>query len=184
MPHEVDYLPVATGTGNNSDTQANFSGSTYQQQGFTTGIALPNQANKIWRQASMMAAALANFISNALNIDVLDDGNLTALVTILTNAITAAVQSSFTLSFSFTAGNSYVAFPAFLTGGTTRLIIKWGAALAQNGTLVFDSTYPFGAQPAIALGNHSGSANISSASTTQFTVSSNGTIDWVAIGHS
>jgi hypothetical protein len=90
----IDYLPVATAVGNNADSQVNFAGSGYQTLGFQTGIALPQQANKIWRQTSMMTAALANFIANTLSINVLDDGNLAALITNLTNAITAGAGSA------------------------------------------------------------------------------------------
>jgi hypothetical protein len=89
----VDYLPVATGGSANVDSQANFLGSGYQTNGFAVGIAEPFQANKIWRQSSMMSAALANFISTTLGINVLDDGNLPTLITNLTNAIQSAGAS-------------------------------------------------------------------------------------------
>jgi len=94
MSLEVDYLPVAVNAGANVDSQANFLGSGYQLNGFQNGIAQPFQANKIWRQSSMIAAAVANFISNELNIAVLDDGNLTNLITNLTNAIAAAARGT------------------------------------------------------------------------------------------
>ena len=92
MSLEVDYLPVATAAGNNADSQSNFQGSGYQTLGFQNGIAQPFQVNKIMRQSSMIAAAVANFISNQLNIEVVDDGNLAALITNLTNAIIAAAR--------------------------------------------------------------------------------------------
>jgi hypothetical protein len=41
------------------------------------------------RQSSIVAAAVANFIANTLNTDVLDDGNLTNLTTNSTSAIQA-----------------------------------------------------------------------------------------------
>lgn len=94
MSHQVDYLPVAVAVGNNADTQANFQGSGYQLDGFINGVAVPQQFNKIVRQSSMQAAALANFISNELGIDVIDDGNLTTLITNLTNAIMAAARNN------------------------------------------------------------------------------------------
>jgi hypothetical protein len=94
MANEIDYLPVATAVGATVDTQANFVGSTYQTVGFQAGISLPTQFNKVWRQSSMMSAALANFISSALDISVLDDGNLTNLITNLTNAISTAAKAA------------------------------------------------------------------------------------------
>jgi hypothetical protein len=87
MANTTDFLPVATGTGANVDTQANFAGSSYQTLGFQTGIARSAQTNKIWRQASMMAAAWATVIINQLAQNVPDDGNLTNLVTQLTQAM-------------------------------------------------------------------------------------------------
>jgi hypothetical protein len=91
---QIDYLPVATGTLAEVDSQANFAGSSYQQNGFTAGIALPSEANKIWRQSSVMTAALARFISQQLgNINVLDDGNVTALVALILEAIQTVASS-------------------------------------------------------------------------------------------
>ena len=124
MP-EIDYLPVAVASGANVDSQADFNGSGYQQNGFTAGIALPQQANKVWRQASMMAAAMATFISNQLGIAVLDDGNLSELVTNLTNAILSAsapllsaVPFNATPVFACT-DNAVCTFEMSLTGNVT-----------------------------------------------------------------
>lgn len=89
MPPTVDYLPFATGVAANVDTQGNYAGSGYQVDGFAAGLAQSKQLNKVWRQSSMMSAALANFISNILGISVLDDGNLAALIANLTSAIAA-----------------------------------------------------------------------------------------------
>jgi hypothetical protein len=126
MSLEVDYLPVATAAGNNADSQANFQGSSYQQLGFVNGIAQPFQFNKILRQTSMVAAAVANFIANQLNIAVIDDGNLAGLITNLTSAIKSLVSSATTgvvsVPFSptpvFDASQGTV-FEIVLTGNVT-----------------------------------------------------------------
>ena len=132
MPLQVDYLPVATGTGNNADSQANFAGSTYQQQGFVTGLAQPNQVNKICRQASMMAAALANFISSTLNINVLDDGNLTSLISNLTSALATAASGGAGYSLG---ASGYVTLPSWLGGWTVQWVQGTGiAGTAANTT--------------------------------------------------
>lgn len=102
MAPTVDYLPVATGGGANVDTQGNFVGSGYQTQGFTAGVAKSAQANKVWRQSSMVAAAVANFIANTLNINVLDDGNIANLITNLTRALFTAPGKNVVVSFSAT----------------------------------------------------------------------------------
>lgn len=70
----IDYLPVATAGGANVESQADFAGSTHQTQGFQSGLAKSAQFNKVWRQASMIAQCVANFIGGSLGVNVLDDG--------------------------------------------------------------------------------------------------------------
>jgi hypothetical protein len=98
MAGSSEYLPIATGGGANVDSQANFAGSSYQTQGFATGIAQPFQANKCWRQSSMVAAALTLFIANFLNVAVPDDGNLANLIAWIGQVFqTVPVRGQFTL---------------------------------------------------------------------------------------
>jgi hypothetical protein len=118
----IEILPVATGGGANVDTQAGFAGSGYQTGGFSAGLAQSKQVNKIMRQASFIAAAIANFIANILNVNVLDDGNLNTLITNFTNAVKGAAAQLVSLAFSATpvfdasAGNT---FEITLTGNVT-----------------------------------------------------------------
>ncbi len=125
MPN-VEYLPIATSNGANVDSQAVFAGSTYQASGVQTGNASSSAANKIWRQASMMAAALANLISQELDTDVLDDGNLPALVSYLQQAITSLGSSeSSNLQSQINTLNSEV----------SNLNSEFGTANSQINTL-------------------------------------------------
>lgn len=95
MPVTIDYLPVAIGGAANVESQAAFAGdSAVLANGFTAGTALSAKINKILRQSSMGTAALATFIGNVLNANVLDDGNLAGLVTQLTSAITTIATGS------------------------------------------------------------------------------------------
>jgi hypothetical protein len=118
----VDYLPVATGAGNLVDPQPTFAGSSYQTAGFQVGLAIPSQMNKVVRQSSMVAAALANFISQKLNISVVDDGNLSNLITLFSLSIAigsnkiVAVAFSATPIFDASQGNI---FEITLTGNVT-----------------------------------------------------------------
>jgi len=89
MPFEVDYLPIANQGGANVETQAAYAADATLGTGYPTGIVPSPKFNKSWRQASVMVAALANWISQALSINVLDDGN----VANLTSEIASAVQS-------------------------------------------------------------------------------------------
>ncbi len=141
MSHQVDYLPVATAVGNNADSQANFLGSGYQLNGFVNGTAQPYQANKIWRQASMFAASVANFIANELNIDVIDDGDLPTLITNFTNAVMQAAQNAANrlVSIAFSANPIFDAsqgntFEIVLTGNVTSSTI---IGLSPGQRLIF-----------------------------------------------
>jgi hypothetical protein len=91
---EVDYVPFATGAGANVYTPATYQALSVVGTGVEPGLADPQLANTTWRLASMIAAAVANFISNVLGISVLDDGNLSNLTTNLTNAIGTGATSN------------------------------------------------------------------------------------------
>lgn len=102
MANEVDYVPFATGGGANVYSPATYQALAVVGTGVEPGLADPQLANTTWRLASMISAAVGNFIANTLNINVLDDGNLSALTTNLTAAIgaSAAVNPSRTVTSS------------------------------------------------------------------------------------
>lgn len=165
MEYEIDYLPVATGTSANVDTQAEFVASTYQATGFTAGTASSSSANKIWRQASMMAAAVANLISNALGINVLDDGNLPELVTNLTNAIPAAASAGTLTQVTAAPGtsNTEVANTAFVSsavaaGTAYAVVTNKSTAQTLSGPLAATALTSTGA---ITGGNIAASGTVS-----------------------
>jgi hypothetical protein len=83
----VDYLPIANAGGAAVESQAAYLADATLPTGWPTGIVPQLKFNKAWRQSSMIAAAVANYISQQLGIDVLDDGNVANLVANLTNAI-------------------------------------------------------------------------------------------------
>lgn len=92
MTLEVDYVPFATGGGANVYSPATYQALAVVQTGVEPGLADPQLANTTWRLASMTSAALATFVSNALNINILDDGNLANLVANLTSAVGIGAQ--------------------------------------------------------------------------------------------
>ncbi|WP_150294772.1 hypothetical protein [Pseudomonas extremaustralis] len=79
--------------GANVSTQAEYAALAARSNGFSAGTAVSKQLNKAWRQSSVMAATLAQFISDQSGNDVLDDGNLATIQTNLGLAIKAAVAS-------------------------------------------------------------------------------------------
>jgi hypothetical protein len=130
MVAEVDYIPFAIGAGANVYSPATYQALAIIQTGVEPGLADPQLANTTWRLASMMSAALANFISNALGgVNILDDGNLSNLVTNLTNAISTGAQTS--PSRTITAST---AFNILTTDGTINMARVAGVA-ACTGTL-------------------------------------------------
>src|SRR5258708_24701494 len=86
----VDYLPFAAAGGANVESQGSYAGSSHQLTGFVTGLALSMQLNKAWRQSSVMAAAMANLIADITGQNVLDDGNVVALLKQMSMMILAA----------------------------------------------------------------------------------------------
>lgn len=94
MSNIVEYLPVATDPSANVEDQTAWLADTNRTLGFQSGIAPSKAFNKAWRQPSVMSAALANAISEALAVDILDDGNVEALVSKLNLYIQAVVLAN------------------------------------------------------------------------------------------
>lgn len=116
MPVEVDFLPMAISESALVDSQANYAGSGYQQNGFQPGITLPTQYNKGFRQGTVMAAVIANFIANMLNENVLDNGDIDTLISQFTQALQSLmapevidVAASANPVFNAAAGNPLIA---------------------------------------------------------------------------
>lgn len=94
MTLEVDYVPFATGGGANVYPPATYQALAVISTGVEPGLADPQLANTTWRLASMISAAIGNFIANQLNINVLDDGNLSNLISNFTAAVAVGAQAS------------------------------------------------------------------------------------------
>ncbi|MEI9692552.1 hypothetical protein V5074_05310 [Atlantibacter hermannii] len=80
-----DFKPFATGAGANVMSQADYQALEALITGFQSGKASSAQVNKALRQATFISAALAQFVSDKTNSDVLDNGDLSGFVTKLTN---------------------------------------------------------------------------------------------------
>lgn len=94
MTATTDILPFATSGGANVIDQATYAGNTtLLANGFVSGIARSNIANKVWRQTSFMAAGLASWCV-LQGISVPDDGNLTNLVGEIDAAMSAKIANA------------------------------------------------------------------------------------------
>ncbi len=95
MALQNDFLPFAASSGANVLTQAQYLGlSTLIANGFSSGVAPSVQLNKVWRQSSIMAAMLAQFISDGSAQPAIDDGTIATLETNLFSAVRTAARIS------------------------------------------------------------------------------------------
>ena len=84
-----DFLPFASAGGANVMTQAAYSALAARTAGFSAGTAQSAQLNKVWRQSSLIAAAVAQAINDITGQDVLDDGTTAGIVATFKAAIAA-----------------------------------------------------------------------------------------------
>ncbi|EOX8911330.1 tail fiber protein [Citrobacter freundii] len=87
-----DFKPFSISGGANVISQAEYEGLPYLSTGFSSGVAKSNEINKVLRQASFIASALAQFVSDKANVDVLDDGSISGFNTKLGNALNKVSQ--------------------------------------------------------------------------------------------
>lgn len=110
------FLPFATDENANVMSQTDYAALSARQNGFQLGVASSQQLNKVWRQASIISTAIAQFICDNQAEDILDNGEIPTLV----NQLETAIQS-------FLGGNSTLVLP-----GTTVL---WCAPVVPAGYL-------------------------------------------------
>lgn len=87
-----EFLPFATATGANVQSQAAYASAPSTEDGFSSGVAPSANVNKVWRQSSTIAAAIGTLIERRGG-DALDNGNVSALTDALEAAINATVSS-------------------------------------------------------------------------------------------
>lgn len=75
-----DFLPFATAGGANVLSQSDYDAAAARSAGVIAGTASSALANKSWRQSSIMAAVLGQFIGDYGALDALDDGDVADLV--------------------------------------------------------------------------------------------------------
>jgi hypothetical protein len=91
MPQN-DFVPFATGAGANVYSVATYAAAAARQTGVVGGTADPLLANNSWRQGTVVASMIGQFITSA-GYDALDNGDLTTLLVNFQSAITALAQS-------------------------------------------------------------------------------------------
>ncbi|WP_275376907.1 phage tail protein [Xenorhabdus bovienii] len=99
-----EFLPFGIADGANVLTNEEYGKLAARTNGFSSGVAKSQELNKVWRQASVIANVVAQFIAETNNQDVLDDGNTAALRAGLLNALRATVGSNIPVASQTTAG--------------------------------------------------------------------------------
>jgi hypothetical protein len=96
-----DFLPFAVGGSANVLSQSAYAALSAIANGYSSGIAQSAALNKTWRQSSIMAAVLAQFIANQTGANSVDDGttatllaNLLAAVKSVSNAVVGTVRNA------------------------------------------------------------------------------------------
>lgn len=97
------YLPFATGGGANVLSPAAYQGLAARTAGFVAGTALSINLNTVWRQGSVAAAMLGQFVGDIGGFDALDDGSVTNLLTSFERSIQNGKMNFATISGSANA---------------------------------------------------------------------------------
>ncbi|MDY7622695.1 phage tail protein [Raoultella planticola] len=89
-----NFKPFAIAAGSNVVSQAEWEALIALSTGFTAGIARSSQINKALRQSSVMSSVLAQFMANTTGEDVLDNGDVAQLVSLLITSVNTVAQNA------------------------------------------------------------------------------------------
>lgn len=89
-----EFLPFATADGANVLSAEDYQTLRSRSNGFSAGVARSQELNTVWRQASVIAHVVAQFIADTNNSDVADDGDLDKLQTGLIQALSKNVNNT------------------------------------------------------------------------------------------
>lgn len=103
-----DFKPFAIGANANVTSQSDYEALPALSTGFASGKASSSQVNKAVRQASFIASALAQFVSNKTGQDILDNGDVTSFITKMSAGFSADyLRRDNNLSEIASAGSEY-----------------------------------------------------------------------------
>lgn len=157
-----NFKPFAIAAGSRVMTQATWETEDALIYGFPAGILTKERLNKAIRQPSMIAAAIAQYVVNRTGSDVLDDGDLSGLITKMTSAFgsggggSGADAQLLTLSatgFAFlfadasatTSPSPTITFTAYLqnvSGTVTFTAVAKNASGTTLGSITLGGTSP------------------------------------------
>ena len=139
-----NFKPFATAANANVMSQADWEGLPALLSGFTSGKAASAEVNKAIRQASFIAAALAQYTANKSGLDVLDDGDLNGFIAKMSAAFGKdfqALDATLTALAGLTTGaNKLPYFTGTDTASQTDLT-SVGRDIIGKGTIADILTY-------------------------------------------
>lgn len=134
MATEQDFLAFGVGAGANVMDQAAYAAASstgFVAVGFAAGLAQSAQLNKVWRQSSVMAYVMGQFIFDLIDEDVLDNTDLATLLSQFKSAVLAQSGGSST-PFIITDSTDHVLTTLQREVALNRTV---GLALGQDLTL-------------------------------------------------
>lgn len=177
-----DFKSLATGVGANVLTQAEYEAlASLLANGFTSGVADSKTINKVLRQSSFVAEAIAKIIADN-NVNALDDGDVATfkanlLAAILGSATTPpqfdndtslATTAFVQRALGSLAGASQISTPTTFSAAThcgKQVILN---AASQTHTLPPANTFPVGGMMQIIAGNSANTIQVSGSDVINF----------------
>ncbi|MEX9849765.1 MULTISPECIES: hypothetical protein [Providencia] len=87
-----EFLPFGIAEGANVLSNQEYERLAARFNGFISGVAKSKELNTVWRQSSVMSSALAQFIVDSDNKDLLDNGDVASIKTRLVTAIKQTIS--------------------------------------------------------------------------------------------
>lgn len=88
-----EFLPFGTAEGANVLSNQEYEALAARHNGFTSGVAKSKELNKVWRQASLIVSAVAQFIVDTDQKDLLDTGDVADIKSRLASAINLIISN-------------------------------------------------------------------------------------------
>ncbi|GAC1042245.1 hypothetical protein [Rhizobium sp. No.120] len=122
------YLPFGTAGGANVLSPADYAALAARLAGFSAGVAQSEELNTVWRQASVIAAMIGQFVGDIGGFDALDDGSVANIQTSFERTIQGGK-----LNFAI-AGGSANSITANLTPAPATYSAPFGIVLLLSAT--------------------------------------------------
>ncbi|QHM71265.1 tail fiber protein [Mixta intestinalis] len=140
-----EFLPFATADGANVLSGDEYQKLTARNNGFSAGVARSQELNTVWRQASVIAHVVAQFIANNSGQDIVDNGDSDSLLTYLEDALQGKINNTVPAASLTNAGIIRLSSATDSddeTMAATPKAVKAAYDMAKNVSI--DGMYPVG----------------------------------------